>query len=54
MLQLDSTTVSAARTRIKFHCMCCLYVDDNNVILSSLIVSYPLGRLCVYLAYISV
>ena len=36
MLQLDSTTVSAAQMRIKFHCMPCLYVYGNKVILSYL------------------
>ena len=37
MLQLDFTTVSAARMCIKFHCMSCLYVYGNTVILSYLI-----------------
>ena len=32
MLQLDSTTVSAARMRIKFHCISCLYGYGNKVI----------------------
>ena len=39
MLQLYSTTISAARMRIKFHCISCLYVYGNNVILSYLSVS---------------
>ena len=39
MLQLDSTTISAARMRIKFHCMSCLYVYGNKGILSYLMMS---------------
>ena len=35
-LYVTMTTVSAARMRIKFHCMSCLYVYGNKVISSYL------------------
>ena len=41
MLQLDSTTVSAARMRIKFHCISCLYAYINKIIVSYLCIISP-------------
>ena len=52
MLQLDSTTVSATRMSIKFHCMSCLHIYGNEVILSDLL-SYLILHLGLAVAIIN-